>query len=120
MTDTNQLIVNFRGGVGELKPEDPEEQAKAALTAARYAEDADELRTFLNMLGLRAHPVKRQERPKYVPGTLTRNPENCLKCGRYMFSRKSARPGDVLYGGKGLCARDYAAHRRAQQKAAAQ
>jgi hypothetical protein len=53
VTDTNQLIVNFRGGVGELKPDDPEEQAKARLTAARYATDADDLRTLLDMLGLK-------------------------------------------------------------------
>ncbi|WP_159840162.1 hypothetical protein [Nocardia sp. CY41] len=118
MTDTNQLIVNFRGGVGELKPDNPEEQAKARRTAAHYAENADELRTFLDMLGLRDHPVKKQKRPKHVPGNLIRNPGICRKCGVQMVSRESAQPGDVRYGGLGLCVRDYAQHRRAALKEA--
>lgn len=117
MTDTNQLIVNFRGGVGELKPNNPEEQAKARLTAAHYAENAEELRMFLDMLGLREYPVKKQKRPKHVPGNLIRNPGNCQKCGVPMVPKTSARPGDVRYGSRGLCERHYAALRRAEQKA---
>lgn len=120
MTDTNQLIVNFRGGVGELKPDDPEEQAKARLTAAHYAENAEELGTFLDMLGLREYQAKRQKRPKYVPSTLTRNPGVCRKCGVRMVSRKSALPGEARYGGRGLCGRHYAEVLRAEKKEAEQ
>ncbi|UGT71873.1 hypothetical protein LTT66_18040 [Nocardia gipuzkoensis] len=118
MTDTNQLIVNFRGGVGELKPNNPEEMAKARLTAAHYAENAEELGTFLDMLGLREHFVKQQQRPKHNPSSLMHNPGNCRKCGVRMVPRKSAQPGDVRYGGLGLCVRHYAQHRRAVLKEA--
>jgi hypothetical protein len=123
VTDTNQLIVNFRGGVGELEPDSPEmreKQEKARLTAARHATGADDLAMLLNMLGLREHPVKRQKRPKYAPSTLTRNPGTCRKCGVRMVSRKVALPGETRYGGRGLCGRHYAELRRAEEKAAEQ
>ncbi|MGW4718921.1 hypothetical protein, partial [Nocardia sp. NPDC004260] len=88
MTDTNQLIVNSRGGVGELKPNKPQEQALARRTAAHYAENADELRTFLDMLGL-------------TPDKPAPKNTHCTECDAPM-SRKSI-AGHKMMGRDGLC-----------------
>ena len=52
MTDTNQLIVNFRGGVGEVDETPEETKHLARLTVCRLAEDSADAALLLAILGL--------------------------------------------------------------------
>jgi formylmethanofuran dehydrogenase subunit E len=72
-----------------VNAEDPEEQAKARITAAHYAENADELRTFLNMLGL---TPEKKPAPKNT---------HCTECDA-PISRKGI-AGYRMMGRDGLC-----------------
>lgn len=52
MTDTNQLIVNFRGGVGEVEETSEETKQKARMTICALAEDAADAALLMAILGL--------------------------------------------------------------------
>lgn len=56
MIESNRLAAGYRSGCGELTENTPEDRERARKTAARHATDANDLRTLLDMLGLRGRP----------------------------------------------------------------
>ena len=88
MTETNASIADL-----------DDEERRASHTAARYAADADELQTFLSMLGLRGG---------------TGSPP-CRECGEPIARLNSG--GYNRSAGDGLCARHFEAVEKLRRKA---
>lgn len=99
VTNVNRNITDVDAELGQLEQVSAEKQRAAAITAARYATDADDLQLILAVLGLTASPSS----------------PPCSKCGKPVGH--VAAGGYNRHVGNGLCGICYSSAQRVARKA---